>query len=137
MADREIIFEAADNSGSVKIANEVIMTIASQAVCDIKGVTVASTFAEGIVDMIVKKNTQRGVRILTNEETGITDIDVHINVTYGLKILEVSWAVQQAVKKNVTMMTDVKLGNVNVFVDGIIVEKEPKPEKKKEEKKEK
>lgn len=133
MADREIIFETADNSGSVKIANEVIMTIASQAISEIKGVSVASTFAEGIVDMIVKKNTQRGVRVSTDEATGITDIEVHINVAYGLKILEVSWAVQQAIKKNVTMMTDVNLGNVNVFVDGILVEKEPKPEKKKEE----
>lgn len=136
MADKEITFETAENGGSVKIANEVIMTIASQAVCDIKGVTVASTLAEGIVDMIVKKNTQRGIRINTDEETGVTCVDVHINVAYGLKILEVAWTVQEAVRKNITMMTDVKLGDVNVFVDGVIVEKEPKPEKVKEEKRE-
>lgn len=134
MADKEITFETADNNGSIKIANEVVMTIASQAVSEIKGASVASTFAEGIVDIIVKKNSQRGIRVSTDEETGLTDIDVHINVLYGLKILEISWAVQEAVKKNLTMMTDVKLGKVNVFVDGVLVEKEPKPEKVKEEK---
>ncbi len=134
MADKEITFETADNKGAIKIANEVVMTIASQAVNDIKGVSVASTFAEGIVDIIVKKNTQRGIRVNTDEETGVTDIDVHINVAYGLKILEVSWAVQEAVKKNITMMTDVNLGKVNVYVDGVLIEKEPKPEKVKEEK---
>lgn len=134
MAEKEITFETADNSGSIKIANEVVMTIASQAVNDTKGASIASTLAEGIVDIIVKKNAQRGIRINNDEETGLTDIDVHINVSYGLKILEVSWAVQEAVRKNVTMMTDVKLGKVNVYVDGILVEKEPKPEKVKEEK---
>lgn len=134
MAEKEITFETADNSGSIKIANEVVMTIASQAVNDTKGASIASTLAEGIVDIIVKKNAQRGIRINNDEETGLTDIDVHINVSYGLKILEVSWAVQEAVRKNVTMMTDVKLGKVNVYVDGILVEKEPKPEKIKEEK---
>ena len=134
MADKEIAFETQDNGGSIKIANEVVMTIASQAVADVKGATVASTLAEGIVDIIVKKNTQRGIRINTDSETGITDIDVHINVAYGLKILEVSWAVQEAVKKNITMMTDVKLGKVNVCVDGLVIEKEPKAEKVKTEK---
>lgn len=134
MADKEIAFETQDNGGSIKIANEVVMTIASQAVADVKGATVASTLAEGIVDIIVKKNTQRGIRINTDAETGITDIDVHINVAYGLKILEVSWAVQEAVKKNITMMTDVKLGKVNVCVDGLVIEKEPKAEKVKTEK---
>lgn len=134
MADKEITFETKDNGGSIKIANEVVMTIASQAVAEIKGASVASTLAEGIVDIIVKKNTQRGIRINTDDKTGLTDIDVHINVAYGLKILEVSWAVQEAVKKNVTMMTDVKLGKVNVCVDGLVIEKEPKAEKAKAEK---
>ncbi len=134
MADKEITFEIAENSGSVKIAHEVIMTIASQAVSDVKGATVVSTLAEDIVDIIVKKGNQRGVRINTDEATGITDVEIHINVVYGLKILEVAWAVQEAVRKNILMMTDAKLGKVNVFVDGVVIEKEPKPAKVKEEK---
>lgn len=128
MADKEIIFETKEN-GAIKIANEVVMAIASQALEDIKGVTVASTIAEGIVDKIMKKNASRGINIYTDEETGLTDVDVHVNVEYGLNVLEISWAVQEAVKKNITAMTDVKIGKVNVFVDGVTIEKEPKPKK--------
>ena len=136
MADKDIIFETQDN-GKIMIANEVVMSIAAQALEDIKGVTVATTIAEGIVDKLIKKNTARGINIFTNDETGVTDIDVHINVDYGINVLEISWKVQEAVKKNVTSMTDVKVGNVNVFVDGLTVEKEPKPKKEKEVKEEK
>ena len=129
MADKEIAFEKVEDMGTVKIANEVVTTIASQAVADIKGVAVATSFAEDIVEKFVKKSSQKGIRIITDDETGITDIEVHINVAYGINILEISWAVQEAVKKNITTMTDVKVGKVNVSVDGILVEKEPKPAK--------
>jgi uncharacterized alkaline shock family protein YloU len=128
MADKDIIFETQEN-GKIMIANEVVMSIAAQALEDIKGVSVATSIAEGIVDKIIKKNTARGISIYTDEETGLTDIDVHVNVDYGINVLEISWSVQEAVKKNVTAMTDVKVGNVNVFVDGLTVEKEPKTKK--------
>lgn len=134
MADKDIIFETQDN-GKIMIANEVVMSIAAQALEEIKGVSVATSIAEGIVDKIIKKNTARGINIYTDEETGLTDIDVHVNVDYGINVLEISWSVQEAVKKNITAMTDVKIGKVNVFVDGLTVEKEPKT--KKEPKKEK
>ena len=137
MADKEITFENVENMGTVKIANEVVMTIASQAVADIKGVVVATSLAEDIVEKLVKKSSQKGIRIITDDETSITDVEVHINVVYGINILEISWAVQEAVKKNITTMTDVKVGKVNVCVDGIYVEKEPKPEKVKEVKEDK
>lgn len=134
MADKEIAFEKVEEVGTVKIANEVIMTIASQAIIDIKGVAVATSFAEDIVDKIVKKNTQRGIRIFSNEETGAIDVEIHVNVAYGTNILEISWAVQEAVRKNITAMTDVNVGKINVCVDGVVVEKEPKPAKVKPEK---
>ena len=135
MADKDIIFETQEN-GKIMIANEVVMSIAAQALEDIKGVSVVTSIAEGIVDKIIKKNTARGISIYTDEETGLTDIDVHVNVDYGINVLEISWSVQEAVKKNITAMTDVKVGNVNVFVDGLTVEKEPKVKKEKEAKKE-
>mgnify|MGYP003558505243 CR=1 FL=1 len=128
MADKDIIFETNEN-GAIKIANEVVMAIASQALEEIKGVSVAISIADGIVDKLRKKASGKGINIYTDEETGATDIDVHVNVEYGLNVLEISWAVQEAVKKNITSMTDVKVGKINVFVDGLTVEKEPKLKK--------
>lgn len=125
---KDIIFEANEN-GAIKISNEVVMAIASQALEEIKGVSVAVSIADGIVDKLRKKASGKGINIYTDEETGLTDIDVHVNVEYGLNVLEISWAVQEAVKKNITSMTDVNVGKINVFVDGLIVEKEPKAKK--------
>jgi len=136
MADKEITFEKVENGGLIKIADEVVMAIASQAVADIKGVTISATLAEGLVDKLVKKNNQRGIRIYNDDTTVVTDVEIHINIAYGLNILEVCWSVQESVRKNITSMTDVKIGKVNVFVDGVTIEKEPKPEKVKEIKKE-
>ena len=49
MADKDIIFETNEN-GAIKIANEVVMAIASQALEEVKGVSVAVSIADGIVD---------------------------------------------------------------------------------------
>ena len=105
MADKEIIFETNEN-GAIKISNEVVMAIAVQALEEIKGVSVAVSIADGIVDKLRKKASGKGINIYT-----------------------------EAVKKNITSMTDVKVGKINVFVDGLTVEKEPKAKKevKKEE----
>lgn len=131
MAEKDIILETKKDVGEIKIANEVVLVIAAQALCDIKGIQLATSVAEGIVDKLVKKSSQRGVRIYLNEETKKADIDVHININYGVNIPEISWSVQEAVKKNVEIMTDLSIDKVNVFVDGVILEKEPKPPKAK------
>ena len=124
---KDIIFETNEN-GAIKISNEVVMAIASQALEDIKGVSVAVSIADGIVDKLRKKASGKGINIYTDEETGLTDIDVHVNVEYGLNVLEISWAVQEAVKKNITSRTDGKVGKINVFVDGLTIDKVKKEE---------
>jgi len=126
MAEKDIMFETAEKAGAVKISNEVILTIAAQALNEIKGVQLALTIAEGFVDKLVKKNTSKGVRIYLEDDAKEADIDVHISIAYGINIPEVCWTVQEAVKKNIETMTDIKINKVNVFVDGVVIEKEPK-----------
>ena len=72
-----------------------------------------------------------------DEGTKNADIDVHIMIAYGINIPEISWKVQDAVKKNVEAMTDISVNKVNVFVDNVSIEKEPKPQKPKKVKEEK
>lgn len=126
MAEKDIIIGTQENAGEIKISNDVVVVIASQALNEIKGVHLAASAAEGIVDKLVKKTTQRGIRIYINEEEKNADMDVHISIDYGKNIPEICWTVQDAVKKNVESMTDLSIGKVNVFVDGVTVEKEPK-----------
>ncbi len=131
MAEKDITFETEENPGAIKIANEVVLIIAAQALNDIKGIHLAASAAEGFVDKLVKKPAQRGVRIYLNDEAKEVDIDVHINIDYGMNIPEVSWTIQEAVKKNVETMTDISVNKINVFVDSVFLEKEPKAPKPK------
>lgn len=131
MAEKEITFATEESPGEIKIANEVVLIIAAQALNDIKGIHLAVSAAEEFVDKLVKKPAQRGVRIYLNDETKEADIDVHINIDYGINIPEISWTIQEAVKKNVETMTDITVQKINVFVDGVTIEKEPKAPKPK------
>ena len=137
MSEKDIVLEIQENSGEIKISNDVITAIAAQALAEIKGVQMAATVAEGLVDKLVKKNSQRGVKIYLDEATKNADVDVHIVIAYGVNIPEISWKVQEAVKKNVEAMTDISVQKVNVFVDNVTIEKEPKPQKPKKVKEEK
>lgn len=129
MAEKDIILETNENTGEIKIANEVILSIAAQALNEIKGVSVTGSVADSFMDKLVKKAATGGMKVYLNEEEKRVDLDVHVSICYGLNIPEISWAIQEAVKKNVEAMTDIHVDKINVFVDGVILEKEPKPEK--------
>ncbi len=131
MAEKDIIFETQEHAGEIKISNEAVTIIAAQALCEIKGIQLATSAAEGIVDKLVKKPMQRGIRIYLDDAAKKADIDVHISIDYGINIPEISWTVQESVKKNVETMTSIVVEKVNVFVDGVTIEKEPKPAKTK------
>ena len=129
MAEKDIILETKENAGEIKIANEVILSIAAQALNEIKGVSVVGSVADTFMDKLVKKNATGGMKVYLNEEEKRVDLDVHVSMNYGLNIPDTSWLIQEAVKKNVEAMTDISVDKINVFVDGVILEKEPKPEK--------
>lgn len=134
MAEKDILLENSEGAGEIKIANEVIVSIAVQALHEIKGISMGGGAAESFMDKLVKKAAQGGVKIYLDEENKQVDLDVHVSIVYGVNIPEISWKIQEAVKKNVEAMTDIEVGKVNVFVDGVILEKEPKPEKPKKQK---
>lgn len=55
MAEKDIIIGTHDNAGEIKISNDVVVVIASQALNEIKGVHLAASAAEGLVDKLVKR----------------------------------------------------------------------------------
>ncbi|MBQ4086917.1 MAG: Asp23/Gls24 family envelope stress response protein [Clostridia bacterium] len=133
MAEKDFILENSEGAGEIKIANDVIVSIAAQALSEIKGIALG-TVADSFVEKLVKKAATGGVKIYADDETKSVDMDVHVSIQYGINIPEISWKIQEAVKQNVEMMTDISVRQVNVFVDGVIIEKEPKPEKVKKQK---
>ena len=128
-------YEVNENSGNVKISDEVIATIAQIAANEVDGILgTGSSFAGEIKQILSKKAPAgKGVKVVT--ENGEVTVDINVVVEYGAKIPAVSWELQENVKKNVESMTGLSVRKVNIHVVGIEV-KEEETEEIKEEKSE-
>ena len=103
---------------TIKISNYVVATYAGIAVSEVEGVySTAGGFA-GITEAISgKKNLSKGIKVDVGEKS--TKIDVNIIVEYGARIPEVAYEIQTRIKKSVEAMTDLKVLEVNVHVQGV------------------
>lgn len=112
----------------IKIADDVIATIAGKAVMEVNGVySMAGGFAGGISEVFGKKNYTKGIKV-DNTEKGLK-IDVNIIVEYGARIPDVAYEIQNRVKKVVENMTGLNVEEVNVHIQGVNTESQNKEEK--------
>lgn len=117
--------------GQVKISDDVVIIIAGIAAASVKGVSTTRTgVADGITNLFSKNNYSKGIKVEITENTVV--LDIFINVEYGYKINEVAKAAQEAVKREIESMTDLKVLAVNMHVLNIIQEKNKDKEKEKE-----
>ena len=113
------IEEETQNGGTVKIAPDVVATIAGVCAAEVKGVAgMCSTFAGGLAERFGgKKNITKGIKVDINDAN--VGIDLYIIVEFGVKITDLAWEIQESVKSNVESMTGLNVEYVNVHVDGI------------------
>jgi uncharacterized alkaline shock family protein YloU len=117
-----------EDVGTLKISDEVVATIASIAAYDVAGVSsLVGGFTGGIVEFLGgKKSVSKGVKVdITGNNVSI---DIHLLVTYGFKIPEVAWEIQEKVKAKVEEITGLTVSKVNIHVDGLNIEKPQKEE---------
>ena len=118
MADNKQFITQEQENGSVIISEDVICTIVNQAVNEVEGVIgLAAKAGMEIVELIGKKNWNRGMKIAVNENA--VSIDCNVIVSYGQSVVAVAKAVQEAITTAVESMTGVKVTAVNVNVCGI------------------
>lgn len=104
--------------GQIKISDDVVGVIAGLAATEVPGVAgMSGGIAGGIAEMLGKKNLSKGVKVELKD--GETVIDIYIIVDYGAKIPEVSWQIQENVKKAIETMTGLKVLEVNIHVQGV------------------
>lgn len=104
--------------GAVNISNDVVATIANIAANEIEGVSgLSGGIAGDIAEMFGKKNLAKGVKVNAEEKT--VELDLNIIVDFGIKIPDVSWHIQEAVKQSVEAMTGLNVKEVNVHVVGV------------------
>ena len=112
-----------ESIGKVNISDEVIAVVSSVASTEVKGVYgMCNTITSGIAELFGKKNLSKGVKVELVENT--VKIGVSITVEAGCKIPDVSWKVQEKVKREVENMTGLDVLSVDVFVNGIHFPKE-------------
>lgn len=113
----------------IKIADDVIATIAGKSALEVKGVySMAGGFAGGISEVFGKKSYTKGIKV-DNTEKGLK-IDVNIIVEYGSRIPDVAYEIQNKVKNSIENMTGLKIDEVNVHIQGVNTETQKNEENK-------
>ena len=106
------------NAGTVKIASDVVATIAGLAAAEIKGIAgMSGGVVGGIAEMLGRKNLTKGVKVDIQEQNAI--VDIYAIVDYGVAIAEVAETVQKAVKDSVETMTGLNCPTVNIHIQGV------------------
>jgi len=102
--------------GSLKISEDVIATIASVAAQEINGVAIITQPSTG--RQLFRQFGKKPIDVVLSDD--FVDIDISINLEFGVKIAETCTSVQSTIKDNIQTMTGMAVGKVNVLVSGII-----------------
>ena len=104
--------------GIVKINNNAIVTIASAAAMEVKGVCkVGRGIGKTIYEILMRRAGKNGVKIYTGENE--LRLILYITVEYGVDIARVADDVQENVKTAVERMTGLVVSTVDVIVEGV------------------
>lgn len=120
MADNKQYVTQPQENGNVLISEDVIATIVSHAATDVEGVIgMSGKPGAEIIEMISKKNWGKGIKITIGENNELY-IDCNVIVNYGLSVVNVAKAVQEAVISALVAVANLKVEEVNVNICGIV-----------------
>jgi uncharacterized alkaline shock family protein YloU len=106
------------DTGSIRIANEVVSIIAGLAATEIKGVAgMSGGIVDGFAELLKKKNLTKGVKVEVGEKQAA--VDLFIIIEYGAKIPDIAYKIQDNVKRAIESMTGLEVVEVNVHIQGV------------------
>lgn len=104
--------------GKIRISEDVIAQLATKALNSVEGVTPANPGL--MANLRLGRKTVNGVRISVSDgDAPEIVVDAYIAVKYGLRIPDVCWDVQEAVKEQIERFTGYTIKAVNVYVQGV------------------
>lgn len=109
--------------GTVEMSNTAIATIVGAAATEnfgVVGMASKKQVRDGINEILKRKNYSKGA-IVRQEEGNSFAVDVYIIVSYGVKISEVSYNVQERVAYRLSEMLGLTPNSVNVYVQSVRV----------------
>jgi uncharacterized alkaline shock family protein YloU len=118
--------------GKIHISEDVIAQLAIKALNSVEGVSPANPGL--MANLRIGRKTVNGVRISLSEDTETPEIivDTYISVKYGLRLPDVCWDVQEAVKEQIEKFTGYAIKGVNVYVHNITFADNKQPDEKSE-----
>ena len=122
--ESKIVLSSEDKSlGTIQISPRVLEIIAGIAASEIDGVSkMYGSFANSVSELLGRSDRRRGVKLSSNDEKLSLDVDVYVE--YGVSVPKVAAMIQDKVKQQITLMTDLKVKEVNVHIKGIVTSKE-------------
>lgn len=112
-----------NESGLVRISDDVVATIAGLAALETPGIAgMSGGISEGLAKRLSGKNVQKGVSVEVGQVEAAIDLRVIVN--YGSRIQEVCRMLQENVKEAVENMTGLTVVEVNVKVEGVAFKEE-------------
>ena len=116
--NRNTINIKSDESGEIKVADEVVAIIAGLAATEVEGVSsMAGNITNEIVSRLGMKNLSKGIQIEIADNEVV--VDVALNIAYGYSIPEVSTKVQEKVKSAIEPMTGLSVATINVRIASV------------------
>lgn len=107
-------------TGSLRVAEDVVLTITHQVVSEVEGVHSLAAGQFSFKNLLVRSEPASPIKIVLNVD--VAQINICVNLVYGYKIKDVAEQIQSNVKATVQNMTGVTVSKVNVYIAGVIKE---------------
>ena len=108
--------------GTITISPDVFTNITGAAATNcygVKGMAVRSK-TDGLVHLLRRESMAKGVKVRFNDDDTVS-IELHIIVDNGVNLTAVSHSIMSEVRYNVEKVTGVKVKNVDVCVDSMVI----------------
>jgi len=107
-----------DSIGEVKIADDVIATIAGFAATEVEGVSsMQGNLTNELVGKLGLKNQTKGVKIVIEDKC--VSVDISVQMRYGYSIPKTCKQIQERVKNAIENMIGLEVNVVNVHIVGV------------------
>lgn len=112
------VLQEDDDFGTVKIADDVVASIAGIAATEVEGVvSMAGNIGNELISKMGVKNLAKGVKVEVIGKS--VKADIALIVEYGYSIPAISQKVQEKVKSTIENMTGLTVTDVNIRIAGV------------------
>src|SRR5690554_6425653 len=112
-----------NENGNITMDDQVFATLAGLAAMECYGVVgmASGNATEGIFELLRRDQLTKGIKVTSIDDK--LNIDLYIVLQYGVKISVVADNIISRIKYSVETFSGVSVENVNIFVQGVRVQK--------------